>query len=76
MLVGDWGGGTWLTAVKANLEKYARLQLTPTSELAAVCEAWMGANHKIYGGAAVKDSLVEAETKINGIMDKAGVRKK
>ena len=75
-MVGDWGSGTWLQAVKANLEKHARLQLTPTSELGAVCEAWMGANHKIYGGAPVKETLTETADKINGIMDKAGVRKK
>jgi multiple sugar transport system substrate-binding protein len=75
-LVGGWGGGTWLEATKANLEKNARLTLTPNSELAAVCLAWMGANQKIYSGAPVPETLKAAETEINGIMDKAGIRKK
>ncbi len=75
-MVGSWGGGTWLTAVKANLEKYARLQLTPQGEMDGVAEAWMGANQKIYSGAPVKPTLQEAAQKINDLMDKAGVRKK
>src|SRR5262249_31004723 len=75
-MVGSWGGGTWLEATKANLEKYARLTLTPNSELSAVCEKWMAANQKIYSGAPVKDTLKAAEADINGIMDKAGIRKK
>lgn len=75
-MVGGWGEGTWLKAVKANLEKNVRLQLTPTSELTAVCEVWMGANQKIYAGSPVKETLTDAADKINEIMDKAGVRKK
>jgi multiple sugar transport system substrate-binding protein len=75
-MVGGWGGGTWLEATKANLEKNARLTLMPNSELSAVCEKWMAANQKIYAGAPVKDTLKATETEINGIMDKAGIRKK
>jgi multiple sugar transport system substrate-binding protein len=75
-MVGGWGGGSWLEATRANLEKYAKLALTPNSELPAVCDKWMGANQKIYSGAAVKPTLMEAEKEINGIMDKAGIRKK
>jgi ABC-type glycerol-3-phosphate transport system substrate-binding protein len=75
-MVGSWGGGTWLEATKANLEKNARLTLTPNSELSAVCEKWMAANQKIYAGAPVKDTLKAAEGEINGVMDKAGIRKK
>jgi ABC-type glycerol-3-phosphate transport system substrate-binding protein len=74
-MVGSWGGGTWLPAVKANLEKNVRLQLTPTAELTEVCTAWMGANQKIYSGTPVKDALDEAAKSINAIEDKAGVRK-
>jgi hypothetical protein len=48
----------------------------PNSELSAVCLAWMGANQKIYSGAPVQETLKAAETEINGIMDKAGIRKK
>jgi hypothetical protein len=36
----------------------------------------MAANQKIYAGAPAKETLKAAETDINAIMDKAGIRKK
>jgi multiple sugar transport system substrate-binding protein len=74
-MVGSWGGGTWLQAVRANLEKNVRLQLTPEPDLTQVCTVWMGANQKIYSGTPVKDALTTAAKQINDIMDKDGLRK-
>jgi ABC-type glycerol-3-phosphate transport system substrate-binding protein len=74
-MVGSWGGGTWLTAVRNNLEKNVRMQLTPEPDLTQVCTVWMGANQKIYSGTPVKEALTTAAKQINDIMDKDGLRK-
>ena len=72
-MVDGWGGGSWIQAVRNNLEKNVRLTLTPQTELTAVCTAWMGANQKIYSGASVKDTLAAAAKTIDDTMAKAGV---
>jgi multiple sugar transport system substrate-binding protein len=72
-MVNGWGGGTWIQAVRNNLEKNVRLTLTPETELTAVCTAWMGANQKIYSGAPVKETLASAAKQIDDAMSKAGV---
>lgn len=73
-MVGDWGGGTWLEATRANLDHWGVGLLTPTDQEVTVQNAWSGGITKIYEGAPVTDTLVETADAINAIMDRAGQR--
>src|SRR5262249_8941580 len=73
--VGDWGGGSWLECVKANVSKLVKLQMTPFSDYTSVTTELDNATAAIYNGTPAKKAMTDLVAKVNAITDKAGVRK-
>ncbi|OQB28047.1 MAG: putative ABC transporter-binding protein precursor [Chloroflexi bacterium ADurb.Bin180] len=73
--LGKWGEGTYMTAVRANLEKYARIGWTPEPQIWTLADYWSVALQEIWSGAkTTQQALDDAAKQMDATIAQVGIK--